>query len=221
MSTLTRSVSIAIALAGSLSAQSLSFANATAFTGADGSDMSAFTGGQYRTPVSGEPGTISVRELERPLEGKGLNVIQRAKELLASGDSAKAMEQLRIAMRDPVAEPYALSILGAEHLKHGDFESAIRELEVAVRALPGMAANHSNLAYALGVKGRNEEALIAARKALQLDPGRPRTRYVLAQILMQKGEWKEAEFHLRKAAPEVSGAQQLLAKYFSPAAQSR
>ncbi len=224
MSTVTRSVFIALVFAASAGAQSLAFANATTFmrTDASGSEMYSASAmpGQVRLPTAGEPGTVSVRELEKPLEGKGLRLITKAKELIARGESAQAMEQLRAAMRDPDAEPYALSILASEHLKQGDFDSAVNELQEAVHMLPGIAANQSNLAYALGVKGRNEEALIAARKALQLDPGRPRTRFVLAQILMQLGDWKEAEFHLTKAADELSGARALLAKYFNPEARS-
>jgi Flp pilus assembly protein TadD len=77
------------------------------------------------------------------------------------------------------------------------------------------------LAYALGAKGRNEEALKAALKALQLDPGKAKTRYVVGQLLLQMGRTEEAEFHLKKAAPEVTGAQALLVKYFSLAAKSR
>jgi Flp pilus assembly protein TadD len=68
---------------------------------------------------------------------------------------------------------------------------------------------------------RNDEALVQARKALQLHPGHAKTRYVLGQILLQLGRSEEAEFHLRKAAPEISSARKLLAKYFNPEARAR
>jgi Flp pilus assembly protein TadD len=215
VSTHARSVFIFIALAGSLRAQS--------FSGHDASGelyTNSLGPTQIGGSVAGEPGTISVRELQHPLEGKGLQIIMKAKDLLARGDSAQAIEQLRVALREPAAEPYALAMLGVEHLKRGDFDTALHELQAAVHLSPGLPASQSNLAYALAVKGRNEEALAAARKALQLDPGRPRTRYVLGQILMQMGRWNEAEFHLRRAAEEVSSARMLLAKYFTHATPS-
>lgn len=218
MPTHTRSVFILIALAGTLGAQQSFFSK-----DASNSEMnlSPLSSNEMRIPAATEPGTISVRELAQPLEGNGLKMILKAKDLLARGEAGQGMDALRSAMRDSAAEPYALSMLGAEHLKRGDFDSAIKELQEAVHLSPGIAATQSNLAYALVVRGRNEEALVAARKALQLDPGKSRTRFVLAQILMQMGNWSEAEFHLKKAADEVSGARTLLAKYFNHAAQSR
>ena len=216
MSTHTKRVFVLIALAGSLGAQQSFFAK-----DASGGEMyttAASLTGDLRMPKSGESGTISVRELAQPLDGKGLKMILTAKDLLARGETAKAMDELRSAMHDPKAEPYALAILGGEHLKHGDVDAAIAELQGSVHLAPGISSTQSNLAYALLIRGRSEEALIAARKALQLDPGKSRTRFVLAQVLMEMGRWSEAEFHLEKAADEVSGARLLLAKYFSHAA---
>lgn len=162
-----------------------------------------------------------MRELERPLEGKGLRLLRTAQALLARGDKASGLEQLRVAMGDQTAEPYALAMLGNEHIKSGDFDSAIHELQASLELLPGQAANHSNLALALGARQRNEEALKEARKALQLDPGRSKARFVMGQILLQMGRAKEAEFHLKFAAEELPGARDLLARYFSPVARSR
>lgn len=175
--------------------------------------------GEIRGPVG--VGTISVRELERPLEGKGLRLLQKARELLARGERERGLEQLRVAMGDQIAEPYALAMLGNEHLRAGDYDSAIRELQTSLQLLPGQAGTHSNLALALGVRQRNEEAHIEARKALQLDPGRAKARFVIGQILLQMGRAKEAEFHLKLAAVDLPGARALLTKYFNPEAQSR
>jgi Flp pilus assembly protein TadD len=173
--------------------------------------------GEFRG--AGPAGTISVQELEHPLEGKGLRLLVKARDFVAQGDYMRGMEQMRAAIREPGAEPYALAMLGEEHLKHGDVDSAIAELQSAVGMLPGISAIHSNLALALGTRQRNEEALSHARKALQLDPGRAKTRFVLGQILLQMGRNTEAGFHLRIAAKEVPVAQTLLAKYFTHATQ--
>jgi tetratricopeptide (TPR) repeat protein len=163
----------------------------------------------------GSKGTISVQELLHPLGGKGLRAIQKAEALLAKGESVKAMESLRAAMRYPDAEPHALGLLGTEHLKKGDLDTAILELEHAVQMLPSTAAFQSNLALALALRGRNEEGLIVARKALKLNPGAAKTRYVMAHLLLRMGYRDEAEFHLKMAAAEFPAARMTLNQYFS------
>jgi Flp pilus assembly protein TadD len=170
--------------------------------------------GRRSTEGQVSSGTISVQELRHPLEGKALQIILKARGFFAKGDSAQGMDQLRTAMRNPDAEPYALSILATEHLKRGDYEMAIVELQDAIHLLPGLASNHSNLAFALGVRGRDREALREAQKAVQLDPAHPKYRYVLGQILLQMGRREEAAFHLKLAAEEIPGARALLGKYF-------
>lgn len=157
-------------------------------------------------------GTISLQEVKHPLEGKGLRLLVEAQRLVEKGERASALVQIRAAMQEPSAEPYAISMLAAEHLKQGDVVTAEQELRTAVAMLPGLAANRSNLAYALGVLQRNEEALLHARKAVQLDPANARTRFVIGRILLQLGQREEAEFHLRKAAPDHEGARKLLAR---------
>ena len=159
-------------------------------------------------------GTVSVRELERPLSGKGLELLEKAQNSIAKGDVSRGLEQARAAAKYPAAEGYALGILATEHLKARDLNAAIEELQQATMLLPGKAALHSNLAYALGLNGRSEEALKEARMALKLDPGRSKVRLVLGMILLQSGRKEEARFHLRKAAVELSGARSLLAQHF-------
>ena len=81
------------------------------------------------------------------------------------------MQELRDALSDPVAMPYAISMLGVEHLRAGQLDTAIGELEQAIQLLPGRPENHSNLAYAFFLKGQPARGLEEVRKALQLDGG--------------------------------------------------
>ncbi len=164
-------------------------------------------------------GSVSVQELERPLAGKGLKLLAKAKDLIARGDQARGMEQMRAALGEPGTEPYALSMLAAEHLKQGDFDSAIAELQSALQLMPGLAANQSNLALALASRRRPDEALPHARKALQLDPRSVKTRYVLGLILLELRQNEEAQFHLKVAAEEIPGAREVIAKFLTPVAR--
>jgi tetratricopeptide (TPR) repeat protein len=161
-------------------------------------------------------GSISVNELRKPLEGKPLKLILKAQELIARGEIERAKKVLEVAKQNERSLPYALSMLATIHLKASEFDLAISELQEANRILPWDATTHSNLAYALGAKGQSEAAAAEARKALQLDPSRLKTRFVLGQVLLQMGQREEAKFHLELAAQALPGARRLLNEYFRP-----
>jgi len=117
--------------------------------------------------------------------------------------------------------PYAISMLGVEHLKAGQLDAALSELEQAVRLLPGRPENRSNLAYALYRTGQTGRGLEQARKALQLDPGRPKTRLVLGMLLLEQGSHDaEAVEYLQGAAQEIPGAHLVLAKHYDQAGEA-
>lgn len=157
-----------------------------------------------------EPGAVSADQLRRPLKGKGRDAILKAEKLLAKGKVAEALALLEKAVEMPDAQPYALSLLGTQHLKMGLFPQAIAELEQSAAVLEGSAMVHNNLALALAITGQTERARKAATKAVQLDPGNAKTRFILASLLLSAGERAEAVYHLRVAAPEIPRAAQLL-----------
>ena len=161
----------------------------------------------------GAVGTVSVQELERPVEGKARRLLEDATRSIANGDVARGLELARAAARYPGAEGHALGILATEHLKAGSIDVAIEEYQRATVVLPGNAVLHSNLAYALGARSRYEEALKEARLALKLDPARVKVRLVLGMLLLETGARDEARFHLKKAA-ELPAARVLLAREF-------
>ena len=112
---------------------------------------------------------VSVEELRNPLTKKALRALMTAREHLESGQRERGMQELRDALSDPTAMPFAISMLAVEHLRAGQLDTAIGELEQATQLLPGRPENHSNLAYSLYLKGQTERGLYEARKALQLD----------------------------------------------------
>ena len=165
-------------------------------------------------------GVVSVEELRRPLTGNSLRAISTAQEHLKSGQRERGIEELRQAMNDPVAMPYAISILGAEHLKTGQTDTALLELEQAVHLLP-RPENHSNLALALYRTGNTERGLGEVRKALRLDPGKSKTRLVLGLLLLQQGSHDaQAIRNLEAAAEEVPRAHLVLAQHYDQAGQA-
>jgi Flp pilus assembly protein TadD len=137
---------------------------------------------------------------------------------LADGRRNRAMEDLRAALSDPAARPYALCLLGTEHLKMGLVKEAVAELEEAVRLLPGNAAAHNNLGYALRLSGERARAVEEVGKALQLDPSSPAIRFGMGGLLLELGRTQEAIHHLRLAADVLPGARRLLAEHTQPPA---
>jgi Tfp pilus assembly protein PilF len=159
--------------------------------------------------------SVSVEELRNPLTGKSLRALVTAREHLKSGQHERGMQELREATTDPIAMPYAISMLGVEHLKTGQLDTAIGELGQAIQLMPGRPENHSNLAYAFYLKGQTEPGLNEVRKALQLDGGGPKTRLVLGMLLLQQGSHEAEGIHqLELAAQETPGAHLVLARHY-------
>jgi Tfp pilus assembly protein PilF len=166
------------------------------------------------------PGVVTVEELRNPLRGKSLRALLAAQEHLKSGQHERGMQELRAALSDPTAMPYAISLLGVEHLRAGQLDTALGELEQAVHLLP-RPENHSNLAFAFYMKGQTERGVVEARKALQLDGGKPKTRLVLGVLLLQQGSHDaEAVQQLEAAARENPDAHLVLAQHYEKAGQS-
>jgi Flp pilus assembly protein TadD len=133
------------------------------------------------------PGTVSVEQLQHPLSRKGASLIRRAQNFAAAGDHGNAIAELRLALKERSAIPYAHSLLGSEYLKINQVPEAIEALEQAVKLMPRSAVNHSNLGYALYLLGDIERAAREVRQALELDRNNERTRHVLSLIVHAGG----------------------------------
>ena len=86
--------------------------------------------------------------------------------------------------------------------------------EAVARLQPDSAAAHSNLAGALTMVGRREEAIEQYRRSLQIEPNSPDTHNNLALALTAAGRVPEAIAECREALrlkPDFQPAQQQLA----------
>jgi tetratricopeptide (TPR) repeat protein len=127
--------------------------------------------------------TVSADQLQHPLSRKGVKMIRKAQSDAAAGDHVKAIDDLKQALKEPSAVPYAHSLLGQEYLKTRQFEPALDELEQASNLLPHDAIIHSNLGYALFVKGDAAHAEREVRRALELDGANSAAQRLLGYIL--------------------------------------
>lgn len=171
--------------------------------------------GESGFPRSAQPGgTVSASQLRHPLSGKAKRMLDKAQRFRERHDYKQEMDCLLQAVQVPGAEPYALSMLGAAHLRAGNLEAAIAALEKAVALLPGDATNYSNLGYALGLAGQIERGEREVRRALSIDPGRPQAHLVLGAILLLgKSQEEEGMMHLRIAQRTIPRARLVVAAY--------
>jgi len=135
------------------------------------------------TPAQSRAATISADQLHHPLSGKAAKMLHNAESYSAAGNHAKAIEELKHALKEPSAAGYAHAILGTEYLKTGQLAPAQAELEQAVQVMPHDAILHSNLGYALLLGGDGERAEREVRKALEIDQNNSAARRLLGYIL--------------------------------------
>jgi tetratricopeptide (TPR) repeat protein len=81
---------------------------------------------------------------------------------------------------------------GAELVKQGRLDEAVKEFQSAVQADPQYAAAHLNLAFTYDRIGRADEAIVAYKKAAELDPSNGTTLNNLGVLYMKKEMYDEA-----------------------------
>ena len=89
-------------------------------------------------------------------------------------------------------QPDALHLLGVIASQVGRHDAAVDLIRQAIRALPGPAMYHCNLAMALRGLGRTDEAIAASRQAIALQPDYPEAHHNLGLALHDQGRMGEA-----------------------------
>ena len=114
-------------------------------------------------------------------------VIPKAREL-----AMKALE-----LDNSLAEPH--SILGVICLNHDhDLACMERETKLAIELNPNYAEGHRRYGLLLQDLGRFEEARIAEKRALEIDPLSPVTNFNWAQLLFFERKYEESETQSKK-----------------------
>ena len=114
-------------------------------------------------------------------------VVPKAREL-----ARKALE-----LDDSLAEPH--SILGVICFNYDrDFACMERETKLAIELNPNYSEGHRRYGLLLQDLGRFEEAGIAYKRALEIDPLSPVTNFQLAQVLFFARKYEESETQSKK-----------------------
>jgi TolB-like protein/Tfp pilus assembly protein PilF len=114
-------------------------------------------------------------------------VIPKAREL-----ALKALE-----LDSSLAEPH--SVLGVICFNYDrDFACNEREQKLAIELNPNYSEGHRRYGLLLQDLGRFEEARIAYRRALEIDPLSPVTNFQIAQVLFYERKYEESETQSKK-----------------------
>lgn len=79
------------------------------------------------------------------------------------------------------------------------FAPALKELSLELQATPDEPHVHALLAVCLRQLGRNDEALLAARRAVQVGPEYPYAHYVLAGVYDQDGSSRATALNVNRS----------------------
>jgi tetratricopeptide (TPR) repeat protein len=180
-------------------------------------DVHQFTGQisiQIPSRSSSRPGTgtVSVRELQRPIPEKAFRAFLAAQRFDESGRQLDAVRQLERALQLYPDYADARCNLGVEYVRLGRHQEALEQFEKAAAGSAPSAKVLANLAYSLSLAGRLQDAEQSARRAVEIDNTYGRAHYLLGSILarsvvpgsLQKAP--EAARQLRLGAADVPHA---------------
>ncbi len=121
---------------------------------------------------------------------------------------ASAQERLRAQetradkrLRENPRDGKALAERGLARLRLGETAAGIADFRRVVALRPSSADAQADLAYALWTTGKRQEALVAGRTAVRLNPNHAAAHYYLARLLVETGgDPDEALKHFQRAA---------------------
>ena len=157
--------------------------------------------------------TVSIRQLQHKVPPEAQKEFAKGKTASNKGKHAVALDHFGKAIQIDPEFSEAFNSAGASDMELGHFKQASDEFQKAVDLVPDYAVALANLSLALCRIEQYHDAAEVARRALKLDPGRLKVRYVLGFSLASVGgNQAEALDNLQRAAAEIPSARLLAAK---------
>ena len=104
---------------------------------------------------------------------------------------ARTAAEKALEIDDTLAEAHTV-LADASFLNDWDWETAEKRFKRAIALNPGYSTAHGFYAYFLGIMGRNDEALLEIKRALEFDPLSPGLYSSLAGLYCKMGRYDEA-----------------------------
>lgn len=124
---------------------------------------------------------------------------ERSLALAQSGESEKAIEQLKLAISYHPAFPLALNELGVQYIKVGNVDSALSALRSAIKLDPESFSPRLNYGIALLQKKTFSEAKAQLEEALQRNPNSATAHLYLGISLIHETRYTDAEKSFQEA----------------------
>lgn len=136
--------------------------------------------------------------------------LHQARTRLQNGDLDGAAQIIAGVMQRAPANPDANYMLGVLHMMRGDASTAIKHLELALRADAGNGAllDHAGLAYLM--VGRFQDAERVLRKAAAIPSAPPVVSMRLGMALLHQEKFNESIQHLKSASLRAPGEPEYL-----------
>lgn len=163
-----------------------------------------------KAPETPAGDSVSVNDLKLP--DKALKELQRSDKALRAGDMRESAEHLEKALAIYPNLPYAHNQLGLRDAALEEYDKALDEFSKALTLKPDYRLALDNTATVLSLQHRYDEAELAARHALQIEPDACLSQYILGSSLVQQGKYSdEATELLEKVKPRFPRASLFLA----------
>lgn len=157
--------------------------------------------------------TVSVRQLQHKVPAEAQKEFNKGSAASIKGDQPRALDHFQKAVRLDPEFADAFNGIGMGYAALGQLPQAADQFQKAIDLVsdhPGAAANLSIVLFKLK---HYHEAGEMARRALKLNPGLLKLRYVLGVSLVNgDGDKVEALENLKRATEEIPGAHLLVAK---------
>lgn len=152
-------------------------------------------------------GTVSIRQLAHKVPPEARKEFDKGVTASKKGDHESALDHFQKAVSiDPeLADGY--NNLGSAHAALGQLEQAAEQFQKAIDLVPDHSLAVANLSVTLCKMHQYPEAERVARRALSLDSGLLKIRYVLAvSLIAQHGNDAEVLENLQRASADVPKA---------------
>lgn len=131
--------------------------------------------------------------------------LQAAVAYLNRGQSKKALQAAKAAMRKMPRSPFPHNLAGLAATSMGKHLEAAKHFQAAAKADPNFVEARRNLAQALIAEDRIEQATAVLKSILAKNPTDAGSHYMLAQCAMSENRIEDAEQSAREAIEHDSG----------------